>query len=128
MAEKHNLSAKMIKLGRNLAIQAEIIGPKINGNRHGLSDFKMYVFNIYDIDIGCYMNWDDVVALCSELELDHAPIVYRGPLEQEHCSVDALMKIATAQMDNGLPYEGIVLRLFHPYHALVANVSLTSIS
>lgn len=110
MAKKHDLAVKLTKLGRNLAIQAEILGPKINGNRHGLSDYSMFVFNIYDIDAGCYLNWDEVVTICTELDLLVAPVVYRGPLTQELCSVDTLLKLATTEMENGLPYEGIVLK------------------
>eukprot|EP00760_Papus_ankaliazontas_P000659 PhM_4_TR10170/c0_g2_i2/m.4190 len=36
--------------GRNMAIQGELMGPKIQGNRELLKDFKFYVFNIYDVD------------------------------------------------------------------------------
>lgn len=110
MAKRFDIEEKLKKLGRNLAFQGEITGPKINGNRHGLDDFELHIFNIYDIDAGCYLGWDAVVELCRVLVLNNVPEVYRGPVLEQHRSIDELQKIATCMMDNGRPYEGIVLK------------------
>ncbi len=110
MAKKYNIEAGMRDLGRNLALQGEIIGPKINGNRHGESEVSLHIFNIYDITAGCYLGWEEVVNICGTLGLTTVTEVYRGPLLEEHCSVEGLMKIATATLPNGRLYEGIVLK------------------
>jgi RNA ligase (TIGR02306 family) len=42
-------------LGRNIAIQGELMGPGIQGNRENLKDFEFHVFDIFDIDRQEYM-------------------------------------------------------------------------
>lgn len=111
MARKYDMENEMRALGRNLAIQAEIIGPKINSNRHGVSDRSMWVFNIYDIDAKCYMSWADVVELCGRINLIPVPELYRGPIMEEHMTIDGLMAIADAdRLPNGRISEGIVMK------------------
>lgn len=41
--------------GRSIAVQGELMGPAIQGNREQLKDFQFYVFDIYDIDRGFYI-------------------------------------------------------------------------
>jgi len=39
----------------NIAIQAELMGPGIQKNREGFKSTQLFVFDIYDIDNGCYL-------------------------------------------------------------------------
>lgn len=111
MAKQYNVEDGMRKLGRNLAIQAETIGPKINGNRHGTDSITLHVFNIYDIDTHCYLKWEQVVELCKTLNLQTVPEVYRGPFLPEYTNMDCLMALADSQkLPNGRACEGIVLK------------------
>jgi RNA ligase (TIGR02306 family) len=41
--------------GRNLAVQAELMGPGIQGNRESFNSYKLFVFDIFDIDTGSYL-------------------------------------------------------------------------
>lgn len=50
IADRYNLATRMTKLNQHLAIQGEITGPKIGGNRHSVTENKFHVFNIYSID------------------------------------------------------------------------------
>ena len=43
----------------NLAIQGELMGPGIQGNRENLKEHKFYVFDVYDIDNGVYYRPED---------------------------------------------------------------------
>lgn len=43
------------KIGRNIAIQGELMGPGIQGNRENLQDFRFYTFDIFDIDKQKYL-------------------------------------------------------------------------
>ena len=49
-AIKQNLEAKLTQSGRNLALQGELIGNGIQGNKYKFTDQGFYVFDIYDID------------------------------------------------------------------------------
>jgi RNA ligase (TIGR02306 family) len=53
-----DLHQKLAALGRNLAIQGEIIGPKIQGNKYKRAKQEFYVFDIYDIDQQRYLRYE----------------------------------------------------------------------
>ena len=54
-----NIQSALCAYGRNIAIQGELMGPKIQGNREGLLTHKLYIFDIYDIDAQCQLGSDD---------------------------------------------------------------------
>jgi ATP-dependent RNA circularization protein (DNA/RNA ligase family) len=60
-------------LGRNIAIQGEIIGPRIQGNKYKRAQQEFYVFDIYDIDKQEYLRAAERIQLCQELGLLHVP-------------------------------------------------------
>jgi RNA ligase (TIGR02306 family) len=43
------------EFGGNYAVQGELMGPGIQKNREGLTSHKLFIFDIYDIDNGCYV-------------------------------------------------------------------------
>lgn len=43
------------EFGGNYAVQGELMGPGIQKNREGFTSHKLFVFDIYDIDNGCYV-------------------------------------------------------------------------
>jgi RNA ligase (TIGR02306 family) len=44
----------MIRRGEGLAIQAELMGPGIQGNREGFKESQLHIFDIYDIEESFY--------------------------------------------------------------------------
>ena len=111
MAVKYGLEEKMIGMKRNLAIQGETIGPKINGNKHKVKDNDFYVFNIYDVDLKMYLSWDEIEKLCDFLGVKTVPVVYSGVMKEEWNSVDSLLKLSDDQRyPTGEICEGIVVK------------------
>jgi RNA ligase (TIGR02306 family) len=111
MATKFDIEAQMKKLGRNLAIQGEIVGPKINGNKLKLKDLDFRVFNIWDIDAQCYLPWDALTEITRTLNLPTVPVIFQGPFPKEWATVDALLKVASElEYDKNVPAEGIVIK------------------
>ena len=87
---KYDIKNKMIKYGKNIAIQGEIIGPKINGNNHKVKEISYHVYNIYDIDNQKYLNWNNIIAITDELDLQTVTLVYSGIMKKngfqsKHC-------------------------------------------
>lgn len=74
-ALKNDLYNKLLDLNRNIAIQGEIIGVGIQKNKYKLTDQKLYVFNIYDIDKQVYFNASDRTTLCRILDLLQVPTI-----------------------------------------------------
>jgi RNA ligase (TIGR02306 family) len=67
-------------IGRNLAIQGEVMGPGIQKNREQLKRATFFVYDIYDIDRQVYCTPAERATLMEQLckfcpELQHVPIV-----------------------------------------------------
>ena len=111
MGEFHDLSKNMTALGKNIAIQGEITGPKIGGNRHGLRKNQFNVFNIYSVDESRYLPWNQVVEICGILQLPIVRLVFQGVIPDENLTVDYFLKLAEDQRyENGKLAEGIVVK------------------
>jgi len=76
--EKYNIEDNMKKYGKNIAIQGEIVGPKINGNKLNLTEYDFRVFNIFDIDTQKYITHEEIVVVCNFMGLNTVPILYNG--------------------------------------------------
>lgn len=112
MEEKFCLREKMKSLGRNIAIQGEIVGPKINGNRLQLTDRTFVVFDIFDSDKQCYLLYKELCELCALLELNMVPLLYEGLSTDFHLTVEGLLAFAEGvEYRPGIGAEGIVVKL-----------------
>lgn len=113
MARKLKLEEILRSEPANLCIQGEMAGPGIQGNRLGLSEVDLYLFNLFDIDAGKYLSHIELSAFAEKHMLNMVPTVYRldfggvvGPRDVNH-----LLDIANnLNYDNGTPAEGIVWR------------------
>ena len=110
MAEKYNVKEW---LPEGYAIQAEICGPSIQGNKMGLEDHQLFIFNVWNIDEQKYYNpseWDAI----GGYGLDLVPILYWGKSFGERYddggTIEELLKESDGEYDNGTPQEGIVVR------------------
>jgi RNA ligase (TIGR02306 family) len=109
--KKFNIKDGMFKLGKNIAIQGEIVGPKINGNKLMLTNLDFRVFNIYDIENGYYLPWNDVIEITNILGLNRVPEIYKGVFSEQLASVDELLKMVdTLEYNQGVPAEGMVIK------------------
>lgn len=117
MENKYDIKRGMTKLKRNLAVQGEIVGPRINGNRLNLPGTLLFVFDIFDIDKQEYLGFDAMLEVCATLGLPTVPLLYRGPATNALPSLtqDSFMALAEAQeYGPGLPAEGIVVKSDDP--------------
>lgn len=95
MLSKYGLEARLASLGRNIAIQGEIIGHGIQGNKYNLSSQQFFVFDIYDIDKKQYLGYSERRTLIKALGLQRVPGV--TPNEVHHrteLEVDTLLRVA----------------------------------
>ena len=92
-ALKQNLEAKLTQSGRNLALQGELIGNGIQGNKYKLKDQGFYVFDIYDIDAKRYLTPVERKAFVSEWNIAHVP-VFQAAVSLDGLTIDMLLKHA----------------------------------
>lgn len=93
VAHKLEIEKRLRAEGFNVAIQGEIVGPKVQGNWYELAELDLRVFNYFDIDKYQYANCRDLATLVNNrLGLKTVPHV--GDIVLDH-SVDQLVTLAT---------------------------------
>jgi len=66
---------------RNLAVQGELIGNGIQGNKYKMRDQAFYVYDVYNIDEGRYFTPAERNEFITEHKLNHCPVLaYRANL------------------------------------------------
>lgn len=111
IAEKYDVATRIASVGMNIAIQGEIVGPKINCNRLELTELEFRVFNMFDIDKQIYLLHDDVTRICKSMGLKQATEIYVGSSNDLDMSLDSLLNMAAKQFyKKGHPAEGIVIK------------------
>lgn len=76
MAKKYKLAEKL--QGFNVAVQGEIAGPGIQGNKMCLKDHELFVFNVIDLDNGKFFDYTKLRAFCRAMCLTTVPLEYVG--------------------------------------------------
>lgn len=69
------IEEKMLSFSRDFAIQGELVGPGIQGNIYGLNANDFYVFDVYDIAAGRYLNPTERLELIEAMGLKHVPVL-----------------------------------------------------
>ena len=111
MALKYDLEAKLRDLGREIAVQGELVGPGMNGNRDLLSERAFRVFRVWDIANQCYVPSGERVTLCGQLGIPHVPVIAAAmDVFSELPDVDAVLKYAEGVTENGHEREGLVFK------------------
>ena len=99
-------------MGRNLALQGEIVGFGIQGNIYGLRAQKFFLFDVYDVDQGRYLNPLERAAIAKQMGLEQVPVIdpeFRLP---DVATMDALLAMADGQsaLKDGQLREGLVFK------------------
>jgi RNA ligase (TIGR02306 family) len=111
-AYKYELPAKLANIGRNIAIQGEIVGNGIQGNMYKMRDQDFYVYDIYDIDAGCYFTPAERLAMANELGLNHVPVLAPA-VNLDRTDMDQILKFAegeTTLLTSNCQREGVVYK------------------
>lgn len=109
MAKKYDIDAKLRSLKVPIALQGEIVGPGINGNRLKLKELEFRVFKVWNKVNKYYYSREDVEALCTQLQLNIVPEVHDGALSHEWVDYKKILKFTDGlKYDSGSPAEGAV--------------------
>lgn len=138
------LRDKLRELGRNIAIQGEIIGPKVQGNKYKRATQEFYVFDIYDIDERRHLWPIERIKLVDQLDLLSVPTLHyhhtfepvtKGPHQQVvDPSVALTLELVLAaadgksQLHKDARREGIVFKHHGRHDGTQAPLSFKAIS
>jgi RNA ligase (TIGR02306 family) len=109
---QYSILNKLSKLKKNIAIQGEIYGNEIQGNRENLNEIKFAVFNIFDIDKYEYLTLFEALKLTQDLALDYVPILHSWQTFKELniTSMKDLLNFANVPSINNPVAEGVVFK------------------
>jgi len=117
VARKLHLEEKLRAIGRNLAIQGELMGPGVQGNREKLPDHSMYVFNVWDIDNQTYLTHTEMTMLLANEEIKRMAdtpgvrvVPYLFPTQPLKHTIEELLALADRKSLNHDVAEGVVFQ------------------
>jgi RNA ligase (TIGR02306 family) len=95
--------------GYDVAVQGEVIGPGVQQNKYALKELTMRVFNVFNVSAYRYLDYAEMLATVTELELVTVPQL--GTFTLNH-SVDELVALSegTSTLNPKAQREGLVLR------------------
>ena len=107
LAEKLRSAREL--LGHDLAIQGEVIGPGIQGNKYALPQVALRIFNVMNLETGLLLRHEEMLAFLDRSSLQGVPQL--GTITLSH-SVDDLVALSegTSVLNPKVQREGIVLR------------------
>lgn len=106
----NTLVAMALKIGdripNGVAVQGELMGPGIQGNREGFKEHRFFVFDMFSIVDHHYFSTKYCRYMCETLGLDHVPVLGVDWTAPE--SVDAGLAVAEGASINHKIREGLV--------------------
>jgi RNA ligase (TIGR02306 family) len=112
MAAQYDVETKLINLGKNIAIQGEVIGEGIQGNPYKITGQQFHVFDVFDIDSQTYYNGAERRQLVVDFGLVHAPVLeFKTPIYPS-TTIDDLLLMAEAKsrLNTKSEREGLVFK------------------
>ena len=75
VAREMDLETKLQWLGGDFALQGEIVGSSIQGNKYKLKNQTVYFFNVFDIANCKHLDYADFVGVMERLQLPRVPVL-----------------------------------------------------
>jgi RNA ligase (TIGR02306 family) len=110
MARQLDIENKLRNYGKNIAIQGELFGEKIQDNKLKIKGHRVLFFNAFDIDRFEYFNFEQFTLLMANLGLDNVPILdFNYKLSNNIDRIIEMSKIKST-LNKDVWAEGIVIR------------------
>lgn len=110
-ALRYGVRERMIELGLiNCAVQGELIGEGIQGNKYGLKGQDFFVFDIYRVNEARYMSHHERLMHTNGLGLKHTPLI--DPCAGIYADVAQLLSLAEGKsvLNDRTEREGLVFK------------------
>ncbi|NML40117.1 RNA ligase (ATP) [Chitinophaga sp. G-6-1-13] len=108
-----DLPMRLTALGKNIALQGELIGEGIQGNPYGIKGQTARFFNAFDIDAYAYLPLNDFRELMDEFGWEHVPILdeaFTLPDTVDELLLAAEGNSALSPAGKHVEREGVVIR------------------
>jgi RNA ligase (TIGR02306 family) len=128
VARTLGVEARLRSLGRNFALQGEIIGEGIQGNKYNLRGQTVYFFNAFDVDAYRYLDYAEFTACLHDLDLPVVPVLDAAfPLTND---INALVERSklNSTLNPAVWAEGVVIRPLREKQDTLGRVSFKAIN
>jgi RNA ligase (TIGR02306 family) len=110
VAREMNLEAKLQSLGGDFALQGEIIGEGMQGNKYRLKGQTVVFFNVFDIRNYKHLDFTDLTHVLQSLGLPSVPLLMTDYELTNDIAALVKLSVAPSALNPALPREGIVIR------------------
>ena len=131
VAARLNLEKLLQDKGVDVALQGEMIGPKVQDNRYALKERTVKFFSVFDVKAGKYMSFLEAKALVEGLGLQFVPVVKDDFVVTEEITTADFIQLADGKslLNPKTLREGLVFRAVEEaFHATLGRVSFKAIS
>ena len=127
-ARANDIENKLKALGRNVALQGEIIGEGIQSNKYKLRGQAVTFFNVFDIDAFKYVDFQAFTEVIKTLGLTTVPILETDYVLTNDIPTLVNKSIGKSVLRNDVHREGIVIRPLNELRDRDGRVSFKSIN
>ncbi len=109
-ARENKIEEKLREIGKDLALQGEMVGEGIQKNTLKIKGLKVLFFNVYDIKNAKYLNFTEFKEIIKRLKLEMVPIILEDFVLINN--IEELVRFATGKslIAPEIWREGIVIR------------------
>jgi len=126
VAKQQKVEDKLRSLGKNIALQGELVGESVQSNKLKLRGQTVKFFSAYDIDHRSYLSFQELKKLLEDLSLEMVPVISTDYLLEN--DINSIIKMATIKslVNPAAWAEGIVIRpLEEIYDVFLLNENLS---
>jgi ATP-dependent RNA circularization protein (DNA/RNA ligase family) len=117
LAKELNLADRLGKIGKNVALQGELMGPGIQKNNERLGKCKFFVFTVFDIDAWRRLDFEETKKFMDAINgdggpaIDHVPVLGVFKAFDELRDMDGFLRYAQGpSLNPERPREGVVFK------------------
>jgi len=109
LAREMQIEEKLLVLKGNYALQGEVIGEGVQGNKYKMKGQQVFFFSVFNIDEYRYLNYSDFNAAINQLGFKTVPVI-----ENDFVLINSIEELVNKAVGKSILYnvdrEGIVIR------------------
>lgn len=110
ITRKLRLPEILKKCGFNYALQGELMGVGIQGNKEKFKELELFIYDIWNIDEQRYLTYIERTEFCKRYKLQHVPILDNEAKDLHLKTLDDLLEDAKGKSINANIREGVVYK------------------
>jgi hypothetical protein len=109
-ARELGIKTKLKMIKKDIAIQGELIGPKIQGDKYKTKSYKLYLYGIWDIKQNKYYSFQELKDFCCAYNFNTVPIIHENYTLPD--TVEEIIRSSEgfSSVNNSTLREGLVIR------------------